>query len=433
MNFSFSLYRLVARATLPLALWRLNRTARDYPGLRARWPERRGRVPNGPGGELWVHAASAGEVNAAAPLIQQLIEQRPAQSIVISTHTHTGALRVESLFAGTGRVRHLFAPLDTPGAVRRWLERVDPAAGLVVETELWPELFHACARRNIPLALVNARISEKAFGHYRRFRGLFAGALQGATLALCQSDDDAARLQALGLAPDRTRVTGNLKFDFALPASLEGEARQLRQHWGQRPVWVAGSTHEGEEAVAMKAHRRVLTDHPDALLVLVPRHPERGRQILAALRADGIRPVAMGTPGLKDQSAVVLDRMGILLACYRAAQVCFVGGSLAPKVGGHNLLEPALCARPAITGPFVSEQKRICQALKAAGALVQVTGADELGRAVTDLLGDPARALAMGSAGEREVRTGRGAVARTLRDLGPWLSDQPARTNCRPS
>ena len=421
MNLTFALYRLLARAAAPLAAKRLDRRARDYPALQARRPERHGRVPAGPGGELWVHAASAGEVNAAAPLIGQLLARYPGHRIVVSTHTHTGALRVDALFGDVGQIRHLFAPLDTPGPVRRWIDRVRPASGLVVETEIWPEMFRACAGRGVPLALVNARISRRAFGRYRRFRRLFAGALAGVELALCQSDEDGARLEAMGLAPDRIRVTGNLKFDFALPANLDAEAAALRRQWGRRLVWVAGSTHEGEESALLAAHRRVLAAHPEALLVLVPRHPERGERIVQRLTANGLDPARAEQAVSQRHSVVVMARMGILLACYRAAEVCFVGGSLVPGIGGHNLLEPALCAKPVITGPFVSDQERICQALLTAGALIQVADARDLGRAVGELLADPSRALSMGLAGERRVHDGRGALARTMESLEPVL------------
>lgn len=409
------MYRLLARCLAPLAYRRLRRG-----GDPLRAPERLGRVPAA-GGELWIHAASAGEVNACAPLVRALLDRDATARVLVSTMTGTGAQRVATLFAESTRVRHLFAPLDTPKAVSNWLGQTRPRLALVVETELWPELFAVCDETGIPLVLVNARVSEGAYRRYRRFRGLFGPTLEAVDAALCQSSADAGRLADLGLPEDRIRVIGNLKFDFEPPADLETRARALTDRWGQRPAWVAGSTHAGENEIVLDAHRQVLEQHPEALLVLVPRHPERAGRVMRQARAAGLNPITGESTDLRHHSVVVIDVMGMLLACYAAGRIAFVGGSLVTGIGGHNLLEPALCGKPVLTGPFLEDQRRMHDELAAAGALGVVRDAGELAVEVSALLSDSARALAMGRAGRNRVRAGRGAVARTVAALEVFL------------
>lgn len=420
VNLSRRIYRLLARCVAPLAYRRLRR--RSDPD---RAPERLGRVPDA-GGEIWMHAASAGEVNACAPLARALLDRDRQCRLVISTLTGTGAQRVSALFADTPRVRHVFAPLDTPVAVAAWLDRTRPLLGIVVETELWPELFAACRSREIALVLVNARISERAFRRYRRLKGLFGPALGAVAAAMCQTHKDADRLAALGLPEGRVRITGNLKFDFQPPPDLDARARSLHDRWDSRPVWVAGSTHPGEEEIVLAAHRKVLERYPEALLVLVPRHPERAVGVMRRARRAGLNPVTGEGADLRHQSVMVIDRMGVLLACYQAGQIAFVGGSLVAGIGGHNLLEPALCGKPVLTGPHLSEQQRMHDELTEAGALRRVVDAESLADAVIALLADPARALAMGSAGRARIHAGRGALERTLEAIAPWLNANPA-------
>lgn len=414
-----NLYRLLSIATAPLVLWRLQRGASARPELRGRWRERLGRWQGNGGGGIWVHAASAGEVNAVAPLIRALLDRRPGLPVLVSTQTHTGAGRVEAQFGSS--VRHRFAPLDTPGAVSRWLDRARPELGLIAETELWPELFCAAGARDVPLALVSARISARAFGRYRRFAGLFRHALDAVQLACCQSTEDAARLRELGLPAERIHVSGNVKFDLSPPADLDARADALRRLWGVRPAWVAGSTHAGEEEVLIDAHRRLVRTHPGALLVLAPRHPERAGQAARVIERAGLGWCGPDQRAAPRISVVLVDRLGLLMPCYRAAAVCFVGGSLAP-VGGHNLLEPALAERPVLTGPHLHDQADLAAALDAENALVRVAGAGELASTVAQLWDDPARARDLGRAGARVVRSNRGALERTLTLLEPMLS-----------
>jgi len=284
------LYRLLAILTAPFLLWRLQRPASGDASLLERRRERLGRVASAGDGPLWVHAASVGEVNAVRALVLELVARYPERRVVVSTFTISGARQAMRLFAD--RVEHRLAPMDTPAATRRWLACIQPVVGLIAETELWPELFHQSRKAGIALVLVNARLSKRGLTRSRRLRGLFANTLAAVHLALCQSNEDARRLVELGLAEDTVRVTGNLKFDLGLPDDLGQKARQLRAQWGERRAWVAGSTRPGEEAILLEAHQQLLKRYADALLILVPRHPERANEIDALTVKAGLRTQA---------------------------------------------------------------------------------------------------------------------------------------------
>ncbi len=409
------LYRTLAP---PAARWTLRRMDRlGDPRFRSRRGERLGQVAAA-NGELWVHCASVGEVHAVAGLIDAL-SGPGGYRVVVSTHTETGAERVQARFPQTS-VRHLFAPLDTPRAVTAWMNATRPAAGLIVETELWPELLLASAARSLPLALVNARISQRAWRRYRWVRPMFTQPMRSIGLALCQREVDRQRLHALGLGADRIEVTGNLKFDLEPPAQQQVRAQALRSQWGNRPVWVAGSTHSGEEAIVLQSHGRIRRTHPDALLVLVPRHPDRAPTVRRHAAAMGLPD---GPPDRPDDrpAVVVIDRMGELPLCYAAADACFVGGSLVRHVGGHNLIEPILAGRPVLTGPHLADQQDAAECLRDAGALVQVGDSDQLADAVIERFDHPDQGARMAEAGLSALAPARGALARSLRALQAFL------------
>jgi 3-deoxy-D-manno-octulosonic-acid transferase len=414
-----SVYRLFAMAAAPLALGWLRWKAPGPAEMRARWRERSGLAPTLEPPVLWVHAASVGEVNAAQALIHALLKRFPEHNLLISTFTATGLERAEQLFGE--RVTTTFIAMDSPRRVRRWLDRVNPQAGIIVETEIWPELFRQCHQRNIPLFLVNARLAPGAMKHYRRWQRLFAPALQAIRMAAARSQEDAGRFQELGLSAERIRVTGNLKFDMPLPDNIGQRAGQMRQRWGERPVWVAGSTREGEEEIVLAAHRHTLSDRPDALLVLAPRHPQRCKTIRRLLEREGIEHQPIGDDIRPDTSVVMVDGLGLLLSCYAAAPVAFVGGSLV-DAGGHNLLEPAAFGKVVIAGPHLHQQADMAAALDAAGALAKVENAEELAAEVVRIWNDPQLALERGRAALGVVEHGRGSVRRTLKLIEGSLS-----------
>jgi len=406
-----TLYRILALLLSPLLIRRLHRPGPDHDGLPARRQERRGRITPVNGRPLWVHAASVGEVNAVRGLIESLLARYPDRSLLLTTFTVTGAQQAERLFAD--RVQHRFLPVDTAAGIRRWLDRVEPELCIIVETEIWPELYEQLGQRGLPLILVNARLSDRTLRTSRRFGGLYRRALGHVDLALCQTAEDARRFERLGVEANRIEISGNLKFDNPLPADAIQTARALHRRWGQRPAWVAGSTRPGEEKLILDAQRQLLENHPDALLVLAPRHPERGAEVINEIEAAGLAWQPLDEDPADSTQVVLVNRLGLLTACYAAARVCFVGGSLVP-VGGHNLLEPAAFSKPVLAGPHLNQQQAAAAALHQAQALLEVTDSDSLATAVAGLWSEPERALALGRAALGVVESGRGALRVTL-------------------
>ncbi len=388
--------------------------------------ERLGLVPPSGDGErvLWLHCASVGEVQAARPLIEALRERWPEHRLVITTMTATGAERVLALAGKSvvsrhgGEVSHHFVPLDFPGAARRFVSRLAPSLAIFFETELWPNLLAACDRAGVPVAVVNGRLSPRAWRGYRRLHPLMQEALSHVAWLAVKSDADARRFIDLGMAPARTTIVGSLKFDITPGGELQKVSEHLRTRLGSRPVWVAGSTHPGEDEQVLTAHARLRERRPDALLILVPRHPRRFDGVAALCRQAGLTLARRSHdqwPG--DDTAVYLgDTMGELLAFYGAADLAFVGGSLAP-VGGHNLLEPAALGIPVLSGPALANFEDVAEVMREAGALVEVDDAAALAAALLRLFGDREERRRLSEAGHQVVAANRGALARTLEGL----------------
>lgn len=378
-------------------------------------------IPEMPDGCLWVHAVSVGEVQASMPLVHALLERLPHRKILFTTVTPTGAARARSLFGD--RVTHCYVPFETPAAVRRFFDAIRPRLALIMETEIWPNLYRACRERQIPLAMVSARISPRSEKRYRLFRPLFREALSSGILIAAQSHADAARFLALGASPERTSTIGNIKFDIEQPRDLaERGAALRREQFGDRPVWIAASTHEGEEEQVLAAHRLVLERLPDALLVLVPRHPQRFAAVAALLARREFHYVARtsGEPSGVADTVFLGDTMGELPLFYAASDVAFVGGTLVP-VGGHNLLEPGALGLPVVTGPHLFNTEDIAEMFTDIGAACVVGDAAGLGNAVAGLLADESAARAMGAKGREIVAANRGALRRLLELLAPYL------------
>lgn len=408
---------LVAPIALLIQVWR---GLRD-PSYRGGRGERFGFGEQLDGRTIWIHAVSVGEVQAAGPLVAQLLERHPGQRLVLTTVTPTGRARARQLFGD--RVHLRYVPFDLPGSVRRFFDRVRPRLAIILETELWPNLYAECGRRGVPLVLASARLSPRSVGWYRRLVPLFRQALSNGIVIAAQSEADAERFRSIGASSERTHVAGNIKFDFEPPPEVEARGRRWREENAPgRMIWVAGSTHEGEEEMVLDAHRRVLERFPQALLVLVPRHPNRFdsvRELLArrheaaAFRAD--------RSGIAASTAVVLgDTMGELMMFYAASDVAFVAGSLVP-IGGHNLLEPASIGLPVLTGPHNFNSEEIAQLLLDAGAARVVTDPLQLAHSVSGLFADPARRAAMGEAGKAVLDANRGALARLLGLIDPLV------------
>lgn len=412
------LYTVAMYLATPVIVWRLAARGFRYRGYFQRWRERFGLFPP-PGFDscIWVHAVSVGEVNAAVPLIQSLRRRYAPRPMVITTVTPTGSERVLKLFGD--EVFHVYLPYDLPRAVTRFLDRVRPALAVVMETEIWPNLFHHCGRRGIPLAVVNARLSERSLRGYGPIRPLVKQALENVALVAAQSHADARRYRALGADPARVQVSGNLKYDMPLPKGARQRGEDLRDSWGgSRPVWMAASTHEGEELAALEAHLTVLARMPDALLLLAPRHPERFRAAEHAAKNLGF---AVATHCAKDADSeaqcLVIDAMGVMMRYFAAADLAFVGGSLVP-IGGHNVLEPAALSKPVIVGPYTFNFEEITRKLIEAGGARKVLSAAELGETALQLLRDPLLLMRMGAAARSVCARERGAARRTMVLLG---------------
>ncbi|MDA0994644.1 MAG: lipid IV(A) 3-deoxy-D-manno-octulosonic acid transferase [Proteobacteria bacterium] len=372
-------------------------------------------------GCIWVHAVSVGEVQASLPLVNALTERFPNRHVLITTVTPTGAARVRLLFGDS--VVHCYVPFETPFAVSSFFNAIEPELALIMETEIWPNLFNECGRRQIPLVLVSARISPKSANSYRKFLQLFKETLSHGIVIAAQSETDAERFRSLGAAPERTWVTGNIKFDIEIAEGLPQQGTTLRRdNFDDRPVWVAASTHDREERMVLHAHRLVQKRYPNAMLVLVPRHPERFATVRTYLHKEGFRAVSRtdGLPCTPDTEVLLVDTMGELPLFYAAADVAFVGGTLFP-IGGHNLLEPAALGRPVITGPYLFNTQDIANMFERLGASVTVNNAGQLGIAVADLFGDPQMSKDIGSRGLEIVRQNRGSLDRLLTLLEPLV------------
>jgi 3-deoxy-D-manno-octulosonic-acid transferase len=400
-----------------------------FRGLRDRtyWRNFRERFGFGPTLEapcIWVHAVSVGEVQASAALVNNLRERYPDIPIVVTTFTPTGAGRARVLFKDRAQVRYL--PFDLPGAVHRFFRRIQPRIAVIFETELWPNLYHACGRRRVPLVLASARLSARSVDRYRRLGALFRETLAQGVVVAAQGEADANRFRALGSDPGNTHVTGNLKFDFSVPADIVERGRALRAYYATgRAVWVAGSTHGGgEEEALIEAQKIVRGRHPSALLVMAPRHPDRFGEVAAQLVSRGVRFVrrsqvpAAGAIG--EAEILLLDSLGELLDFYAAGDVAFVGGSLVP-IGGHNLLEPAALGLPILTGPNTSNSAEVARPLIERGAAEVVQSSQELADRVNALLADPDARARMGAQGRAFVDANKGALQKLLGLVVPLI------------
>ncbi|MGH8460359.1 MAG: lipid IV(A) 3-deoxy-D-manno-octulosonic acid transferase [Stenotrophobium sp.] len=403
------LYLLVPFVLLRL-LWR-GLALRDY---WYRWNERFGFVER-PAQDVavWVHAVSVGESLAALPLIRALINQHGERRVLVTTMTPTGSARVRAALGD--QVLHTYVPYDLPDAVARFVARMRPRQVVVMETELWPNLFRALARRRIPLTIANARLSPRSFRGYSRLRKSIAGVLADCAHIAAQSEADAQRFRELGAAPDTVSIMGNIKFDLALPETQIAQGRALRET--KSCTWIAASTHEGEESAALAAHQEILKTLPDARLILVPRHPQRFDAVARLIEKSGLqytRRNDLVPSGSRLASPVFLgDSMGEMFFYYALADVAFVGGSLAP-VGGHNVLEPAALALPVLFGPHMHNFVAARDLLLQAGAAEQIADGIALAPALLALLVDTPRAAAMGAAGAQAVSANRGALAKLL-------------------
>ena len=404
-------YDLALFLITPVLLAHLLYKSRAHPGYRRRWHERFARYREAAATDgILVHAVSVGEFNCALPLIRGLRRRLPYLPITVTTTTPTGSERVRAALGDS--VQHLYLPLDLPSMIRRFYDHLQPRLVIVMETEVWPNLFLEAERRGVPLMLANARLSARSGRRYLGFRPLARQVLGTVDAVAAQSATDAERLMACGAVGERVRVLGNLKFAIdRQPAAIPPTAF-LGEH---RPVWVAGSSHDSEEPALLAAHRRLLKHHPRALLILAPRHPDRLARVeqhVAAARL-GWRRLSQSASSAVTEPVLIIDELGHLPGWYARADFAFVGGTLAP-IGGHNPIEPAAVGCPVLVGPHCQNIQGTVALLAGAGACWRVGDPAEVSTAVAALADDPARRRAMATAGRDLVDRHRSVLTASL-------------------
>lgn len=405
-----ALYTLLAYLLLPFIsvwLW-LNRTYRTHMG------ERFGRYEQTPNPvSYWIHAASVGEVLAARPLVEAILERHPQKRILITTMTPTGRAFVQSSFGE--RVQLAEFPLDLPFVIRRLLSQFQPRCVIFLETELWPNLLHILQQEAIPVVIANGRLSIKTWRFYMTLHRAFHRQMAKLEWVAAQSGSDAERFITLGAPPERVSVVGNLKFDVQVDSRVRPLARELRKAWGSRPVFLAASTRDGEELKVLQAFAQVREQYPDALLVLVPRHPGRFDDVAEIVKQAGLslrRRTDVSDQPVAEQ-VYLGDTMGELPAFYQAADVIFIGGSLVP-LGGHNPLEAAAQGKGVLIGPEQFNFADVYSQLLSSGGALEISNADELAQRVISLFGDTSARKRLGKAAHRVVEENRGGVATTV-------------------
>jgi 3-deoxy-D-manno-octulosonic-acid transferase len=413
------LYSILMQLLIPGALIRLWFRGRAEPAYRHHLAERFGHVPSslGPGADIWLHAVSAGESIAAAPLIEALLAQ--GHTLVLSTTTPTGRAQLMRQFSGRAVI--CYGPFDLQRCIKRFLNQVRPNLVLMIETEIWPNWMAACASREIPVALLNARLSERSFRGYQKLGSMMGATLRQFSWIAVQSTVHAARFKALGAAPDRLSVTGSIKADQVLPADFRAQVAVIQEKLAHRTLLLAASTHPGEEQMLLAAFKVLKAKHPQLLMVLVPRHVQRAAELQAMSAQLGLIQSLADKDHFTDETDVVIvNVMGQLLYWYGASTVTFVGGSLVPH-GGHNFLEPALCGCAIVTGPWVFNFEAQAEQFQKQAALTLVNDESELIEALERLLVDPVIRKVQADRARQLVDESRGALDQLLLGLSPWL------------
>lgn len=410
------IYSLLWYLLLPFLFIRLYWRGRLAPDYRKRWHERLARGYRTPALDqcVWLHAVSVGEFLAALPIIEALLERHPQMPFLVTTTTPTGSARVKAALGD--RVHHVYCPWELPTALNRFMRHFKPALCIIMETELWPNLTRAAAKHNCKLVLANARLSEKSYQGYARIPSLVVPLLRQFSILAVQSDAERLRFIALGANANAVHTTGSIKFDLTLTNELKRRARELRKLLGERPIWLAASTHPPEEALILDAHRQLLEHCPNALLIWVPRHPERFSAVASLITSSGLTLARRSDAGAvsADHQVYLADTMGELLLLYGVTDVALVGGSLDQSLGGHNLLEPAAWGKPVISGVHLTNFLVIAEIMEREKGLIKVTSASELATSLSHLLTDEKARQQAGAAANQVVAANRGALQELL-------------------
>ena len=410
-------YTLILALVAPLLLFGLYKSKPNKPKFGKRWKEHFGITPKLTSSQrpIWIHAVSVGESIAATPLIKEIKKQNPEQPIIVTTTTSTGAEQIEKLGS---LVEHRYMPIDFGFAVKGFLKAIQPKKMLIIETELWPNTLHQVSKFGVPITVVNARLSQKSRNNYAKFQPVFNIIEPYLTKILCQSQSDADHFESLGVAKSKLAITGSIKFDIQIADTVKEKAKALRSELGEhRPIWIAASTHKGEDEQILNAHKNVLEIYPDALLIIVPRHPERFDSVVQLCQSSGFTTVRRTNADIhscEKSQVYVGDTMGEMLILIGAADICFMGGSLiGDKVGGHNVLEPAALGIPTISGPSYFNFKEIVENMLKAEAIT-IVNSSELSKQLNSMFTNSDSLHAQITIAKSIVEKNVGAISRTI-------------------
>jgi 3-deoxy-D-manno-octulosonic-acid transferase len=413
-------YTLVLTLAAPFLLFGLYKSKPNKPRFGSRWKEHFGLTPkpNSKQRPIWIHAVSVGESIAAIPLIKELKKQSPTQPILVTTTTSTGAAQIAKL---GDLVEHRYMPIDFSFAVKGFLAAVNPQKMLIIETELWPNTLNLVNKAEVPITIVNARLSDKSCANYAKVQPLFNLMHSKLSNVLCQTEADAMRFKQLGVAEKKLEVTGSIKFDIKVPDNEINEADKLKESIGyDRPTWIAASTHEGEDEQILKVHRELLGTYPTAVLILVPRHPERFENVYQLCRQSSFNVTKRTSARCisSDTQIYLGDTMGEMLTLIGASDICFMGGSLiGNKVGGHNLLEPAILGKPSIIGPSYYNFSDITDSLSSCGGVKIVSQSSDISHSLITLFQNPYELAKSGEQAFNFVMSNQGAITKTINSL----------------
>ena len=419
------IYSAFFTLALPFIFLRLYVRGRRAPAYRQRWKERLGYCSFTLKNSIWVHSVSMGETIAIAPLVKKLIDHYPDTPFVITTMTPTGSDEVARQYHTYHNVYHCYLPYDLGWCLRRFMRRIRPEACVIMETELWPNMLHTANQFGIKVILTNARLSEKSARGYGRIGSVTRMMLEPVRAIATQTQTDTQRFINLGYPAERCHTSGNLKYDLNIDEQIRDDARSFRAAARYKRIWIAASTHNGEESMALAAHQQILQNEPEAMLIIVPRHPERFQEVQPLARPYQFTTARRSTAtGLQPDCQVFIgDSMGELMFYYALADVAFVGGSLVEH-GGHNMLEPAALGIPVLSGPYVFNFAEIARKLEQAGGLSTVNNSTELAETVSALFADRERCEKQGKQARALVQHNQGALQRQFDTITSIIREQ---------
>jgi 3-deoxy-D-manno-octulosonic-acid transferase len=417
------IYSLLLYIFIPIALIHLLWRSIKTPSYRQRIQERFGIIPKlSCNKSIWIHAASVGEVQASIPLIEYFLHHHSQFITVVTTTTPTGSHRIQQLF--NSRIYHCYIPYDIPLAIRSFIRSIKPQLAIFIETEVWPNILHECKHQHIHTVLANARLSKKSVHGYAKLGNFARDTFNNFTHIAAQTDADAERLLQLGVKSELITIIGNIKFDLQLTPKLYSQASMIKEMWGKkRPIWIAASTHEGEDELLLDAHKSVLTSIPNAILMLVPRHPERFNRVAQLIIQQGFNLIRRSEqrPCNVNTQVILGDSMGELTMLFATVDVAFIGGSLTPH-GGHNVLEAAALKKPIIIGPYVMNFLAIANELLMIGAAKQINTVNELAEIVITWLSDKNLREDIGNRGYALIEKNRGAIDKLINVLSKFCN-----------